>query len=181
MKHFTGRLITAVLLLFSPLVSTVALETSIRESSGTAELLLPGEAARQAVSGRLVPVGATVAVWAGGAVVIARDDGNGQASVRITAGPLTVLTVTRDDQDLLTIALVAGGVSISTDGSDVAVTTGLATIESRTGEFSVAFNEVVLLNGTMTITYPDGKVRVIEEPGEISLEPTPFAPIFRAR
>ena len=178
MKQF-GRLIALLLLLCSQLASIAALETSIRESSGTAELLLPGEGWRQAVSGRLVPVGATVAVWAGGSVVIVRDDG--QDSIRIAAGPLTVLTVRSDGSDLLEIELVAGGVSVQTAGASVAVATDFAAIQSMAGEFSVAAGEVVLQSGSVTITYPDEKIRVIEEPGTISLQPVTLAPVIPAR
>lgn len=182
MKHPVVRVFALSLVLtLSCFAAPIAQEISIRQSSGTAELLLPFEGWRQAVSGRLVPVGASVAVWAGGTVVIERSEEAGQAAVQITAGPLTVITVTNNDTQLLEITLIAGSVSVATTAANVAIVTDFGTIASQAGEYTVLSDSIEFTSGSLTITYPDEKVRQIDEGGRISLLPVLLAPVIHDR
>jgi len=151
----------------------------VSRSSGTAEIEIPGRGWLQAVSGRALPEGGSVATWTGASLDVAG------LGVEIELGPLTLLELVSVEvnegagRSILTVRLGAGTVGARTGEARVVVLTEHAelTLEEN-GALSYGDDVVDLATGAMTVRYRRGGDREVTSPATVDLRELSVKPIL---
>ena len=168
---------------------------SVSEATGQAEIRVPETGWRRAVVGRPVSSGSNVTSWVESSV---RIEGTiGEAAVRFELRGLSHVSLDRSDEEGVVLTLSAGTLSAETErqltvavrtpsarnagrlamhGEDAFPLTKLSTGGAR---FRVNTRSVVLEEGRLRITNPDGSSRSIEQPGTYQLGLHQPGPVFR--
>ena len=146
-----------VLLVFLALLSVAApgvlaqeLQIDVSESSGTAEIEIPGSAWFQAVTGRSVPVGARLATWTQARSGFELVESEATASVSL--GELSLMTLT-NATGRLEIELTVGTATVAVEGVEVEVRAGDASVWTSSASFVLSPTEVAVISGEVVLTY----------------------------
>ncbi|MFW5689926.1 MAG: hypothetical protein ACOC1U_10165 [Spirochaetota bacterium] len=171
MKHARRNLV-AMVALFVVIAGTLgAQEIRVSSSRGTAEILIPEAGWRQAVSGRLFPVGGSLATWTDGRVAF-----EGLAA-EIEIGGLSVLDLIGAEERLV-MRLVSGTVSVRAGDVEVVVETGLGTLRLVRATASYSDGTLTVEEGDVIVESARGGQRLVAAPDSARLGRIPVEPIF---
>lgn len=152
--------------------SVVAQEVRIVRSTGTAEIEIPGRGWLQAVSGRLVPAGGSLATWTDAQLVA------GGGTVEFQLGRLTIVELVSVESGRVNLRLRAGSLRFRTSEDPVTVTTDLAAFEIDVGAAEYTDGVLNVLEGSVTIAYNRGGESVVSAPAVLDIRELRIDPIF---
>lgn len=142
------RIRAIVLLALSAAV--YAQEIEVSGSSGVAEIEVPGSGWLQAVSGRPAPDGARLATWVDATTGLTIVEADAVASVRL--GPLSVVRLVSGTVPIV-LELLAGSVSVDSNGIPVEIRVLDVTIAVDAGAFLVAEDRVHVEAGEVAVRW----------------------------
>jgi uncharacterized cupin superfamily protein len=154
----------------------------VASSTGTAEAFIPDVGWRQAVLGRVLPVGSTLTCWI-------------DSSAEVEAGEATFILsglshaeLTSVSSERVELILSAGSLKVMTAGTEVLIRvrgTAGSTAEESTivilvnGEAHVTSTEVVLTSGSARVDAPREETVELVAGDQFSLAVPPLEPVFR--
>lgn len=148
-----------------------AQELRVGASTGTAEIELPGSGWLQAVSGRAVLPGSSLATWTDAEVSVVGE------GVEIALDRLSVVSLTRVTDERVGILLESGSVVVRSAGVSVEVQAGPIAVVLLSGELRFADGIVSLVTGNALISR--GSVqREIAGPVEFDTALPVLTPLF---
>lgn len=167
-------------LFVSTLVSAQEDVVRVSRSSGVAEIEIPGRGWLQAVSGRALPEGGSVATWVDAALEISG------LGAELELGPLTILELVsvdvgaNGDGPSLTIRLRAGAVTVRTSDASIVVLTERAELALAPGGSLVYGDDIVTLeDGVLNVRYRRGGDREVVSPATVDLRELDVNPVLQ--
>lgn len=151
-----------------------AQDLTVTASAGVAEIELSGQWL-QAVSGRAVPSGSTLATWRDAILEV------GGEGVRARLEELSLLRVASagvEDGAPLRLELVTGQVDLAAVGRAIELVVPRATLDLVDGRLRASRDEVELVEGSVAIVYEGGGERVVEAPARFGLADYGVVPIL---